>query len=220
MSVSGFSISAFRAWWSRPRERIADVGALEDFMDRHAAFGVQKCIVEYCRARSGVLWQKLFKEQAFLDALNAARWHAFSIGVGNVAEMVDAALYARVRDERAPVLEGIADAGRHVMLRYPVPEGEPDDFWLRATQGFDERMTRVGLRAPRAVKNIPVDSARIIFEVLPIHPELRQHDFELVTNNLRVNLCRSYETFVAGLDADALIGELVAPRAAVRVPAL
>ena len=45
---------------------------LEDFLDRQAAFMVQKCIYEYARARSGVLSSKLFKEPAFKAALEIA----------------------------------------------------------------------------------------------------------------------------------------------------
>lgn len=219
MAYPGFSLARLRGWF-RPREPVASVPELEDFIDRHAAFGVQKCIVEYCRARSGIQWDKLFKEPAFRAALQAARWHSFPIGVGNVGEMVDAALYPHAGDGREAVLAGIVDAGRHVLARYPVPEGEADDFWVRAMEGFERRMSRVGLRAPRAVKDIPTDTARAIFQVLPIHPDLRKHDFLLITNNLRVNLCRSYETFIDGVDAEALIGGLTAPRPAVKVPTL
>ena len=42
---------------------------LEEFLDRQAAFMVQKCIYEYARARSGVLSSKLFK-----GPLSRRRW--------------------------------------------------------------------------------------------------------------------------------------------------
>ena len=219
MGGLGFSIGSITKLFSRPPP-IRTLADMEDFIDRHTAFTIQKGIVEYCRARSGVLWSKLFKEPAFMDSLNRARWRSFGIGVGNVAEMIDAALYPRAGADRATLLEAITVAGRHVLQRYPVPQGEADDFWLQAIAVFERRMAAVKLRAPRPVRDIPVATVREIFELLPIHAEVRAHDFEPIKNNIRVNLCRSYETFIQQLEEDALVADLKAPRAPVKVPSV
>ena len=216
MTLLGFSIDSFARLFARPAP-IRTLADMEDFIDQHAAFTVQKCIVEYCRARSGVLWSKLFKEAGFIAALDRARWRAYGTGVGNVAEMVDTALR---RHAGPDLLAPIAEAGRHVLQRYPVPDGEADDFWARAIDRFERRMAEVALHAPRPVKDIPTPTAREIFEMIPIHPELRAHDFEVIKNNLRTNLCRSYETFIKRVDVDMLVADLKAPRAPVKVPSV
>lgn len=219
MAPFGFSIPGIVRLFARP-EPIRTREDVEDFIDRHAAFSVQKCIVEYCRARSGIQWSKLFKEPAFLETLDHARWRAYEIGVGNVAEMIDAALHRHAAGDRAVLLGTITEAGRHVLQRYPVPASEVDDFWSRAIDGFERRMAAVALHAPRPVKDIPTPTAREIFDLLPIHADLRGHDFELIRNNLRANLCRSYETFIKRLDPEALIADLKAPRAPVKLPSV
>ena len=199
---------------------IVSVGDVEDFIDRHAAFGVQKCIIEYCRARAGIQWSKLFKEKEFLEALDAARWKAFGIGVGNVTEMVDATLRPHAGAKRNQLVDALTSCGRHVLQRYPLPGGFAEDFWAGEIAAFETRMAKVKMRAPHAVRFIPVESSHAFFAFVPIHADLRGLDFEMIQNNLRVNLCRSYETFIKRADEAAVVADLLRPAAPVKVPAL
>ena len=66
--------------------------ALAAFMDSRAAFLAQKCVVEFCRVRAGVYWQKLFSEKEFQEALDTSRWRAYPPAFAMVAEMVEGAL--------------------------------------------------------------------------------------------------------------------------------
>lgn len=219
MTPIGNLLERLRGLFSR-RGPVTNVGDLEDFIDQHAAFGVQKCIVEYCRARAGIQWSKLFKEKEFLDALNHARWHAYPVGVGNITEMVDAALRPAAGENGEVVTATLTRCARHVLQRYPVPQGEAVDFWTQEIATLEERMGKVGLRPPRPVKDIPIPTAKVIYDLLPIHAQLRGHDYELIKNNLRMNLCRSYEIFIHRADLDALTADLLKPEAAVKVPAV
>ena len=58
---------------------------------------------KYARARSGILSAKLFKEPAFVAALEESRWRNYPICLGHVALMVDAALRPHA-PERAAAL--------------------------------------------------------------------------------------------------------------------
>lgn len=213
------ALERMRGFFAR-RGPVADIGDLEDFIDQHAAFGVQKCIVEYCRARAGIQWSKLFKEEDFLAALNKARWQAYPVGVGNITEMLDAALRPACAEKDDILNEALTRCARHVLQRYPVPGGEREDFWMREIAIVGERMGKVGMRPPKAVKDIPIPTAKRIFDLLPIHAELRGHDYELIKNNLRINLCRSYEIFQERARRDELVGDLLKPEPAVKVPAV
>ncbi|RUV71057.1 hypothetical protein EOA88_28015, partial [Mesorhizobium sp. M5C.F.Ca.IN.020.14.1.1] len=61
----------------RKPQPIGSVSDLADFMDSRAAFLAQKSIVEFCRVRAGVYWQKLFSEKEFQASLNHSRWRAY-----------------------------------------------------------------------------------------------------------------------------------------------
>ena len=100
---------------------IADAAELAGFMDSRAAFLAQKCIVEFCRVRAGVYWQKLFSEKDFQEALDHARWRAYPACYAMVAEMVEGALReaAGLRQRGLPAaLEKLALAS---FSKYPCP---------------------------------------------------------------------------------------------------
>jgi hypothetical protein len=192
----------------RKKPRFATVGELEDFLDSRAAFMAQKCIYEYARARSGVLSAKLFREPAFRAAVEAASWRNYPLALQNVSLMAERALRGPAGDEAGAMRQGLAATVRAVCRRYPVPRDMAGDFWPAAAERIAARIHRAGLAAPREVKDIPQETAEEFFAGLPIHPDLRQYDYELVTNNLRVNLCRAHEEFVATADLGRLAGLL------------
>lgn len=189
---------------------IATLPALDDFLDSQTAFLVQKCIFEYARARSGIMSDKLFKEPDFRAALEASRWRNYPICLGHVALMADAALRPFAADRNVALADGLVAAVSRITGRYRVPSGMAPDFWRTAFQDVERRLRRASLAAPHAVKDIPKDDFRAFFDRLPIHENLRGHDAMLVRNNLRVNLCRAYETFIARMDAPALTALLTA----------
>ena len=187
---------------------IASLGDLDEFADSHAAFLVQKCVYEYARARSGTLSSALFKEKAFVAALERSRWGNYPICLGHVLLMVDAVMRRHATDRVAALTDGLVDVGARVTARYDVPAGMAPDFWASAHHYVEGRLRRASLAAPHPVKDIAKDDFRTFFDQLPIHESLRGYDFSLVRNNLRVNLCRAHETFLARLDGPVLLDRL------------
>lgn len=197
----------------RPRP-IATAVALEDFLDSRAAFLVQKCIYEYARARCGLHWQKLFKEEAFIAALERSRWSNYPIALGCVAEMVLGVLRRRAGGEPDAMAAAVAGAARAVTRRYPARGAFDDAFWRQAADEIEARLGRAALAEPKPVKDIPVPDQQRFFDQLPLHESLRDHDFVLVSNNVRMNLCQMFDDFEARVRAEALAAALL-PREAV-----
>ncbi len=185
------------------------IEALDGCVDSHAAFLVQKCIYEYCRARSGILAAKLFKEPSFVAAMDRSRWQNYPICLGHVAVMVEGALRPYAGENVVGLTDGIVAVVERVTAGHEAAAGMEAGFWVAARHRIEERLRLASLAAPRAVKDIPKEDYQAFFDQLPIHESLRGHDFVLVRNNLRVNLCRAYETFVARADLPALSRLLV-----------
>jgi hypothetical protein len=182
---------------------------LADFMDARAAFLSQKCIVEFCRVRAGVYWQKLFSEAAFQTALDRSRWRAYPPCYAMVAEMVEGALReaAGMRQRALPAaIEVVAGAS---FAKYPVPNGEPEAYWEGALALVRERLAATQASAPRPVRELPDPLARKVFEAVPIHPELLTNDYDYVFNFLRMNLLRAHEDFLESADRSAIVSELL-----------
>jgi hypothetical protein len=194
---------------------------LEDFLDSRAAFLVQKCVFEYSRARAGILWQKLFKEAAFKRAVEVARWRNYPLGLENVTVMAEHCLRPHVAEEdRLALRQGLIAAAANVTDRYPVPDGFEPRFWADARERLAARIDRAGLAPPKPIKDIPKETMREFIAAMPIHASLRGHDYVLLQNNVRFNLCRMYEDLTAQADLPALAEAVVKGPSQVAVPAV
>ncbi len=193
----------------RKAEPIADAQGLADFMDSRAAFLAQKCVVEFCRVRAGVYWQKLFSEKEFQDALTTSRWLSYPPAFVMMAEMVEGVLRepAGIRQRRLPgVLVHLAG---QVFSKYPVPAGAGEGFWNDAAQLVAERLDATQAGLPRPVRDIPDPTARLVFDALPMHKDVVTNDYDYIFNNLRMNLLRAHEDFMASANVRAVADDLL-----------
>jgi hypothetical protein len=195
----------------RPAEPIRDVDGLAQFMDSRAAFLAQKGIVEFCRVRAGVYWQKLFSEKPFQEALGRSRWQAYPPCYGMVAEMIEGALRepAGLRQRRLPAaLEAVA---RQTFATYAIPADAVESFWGDAAELVHQRLAATQAGAPRPVREMPKPLARMVFEAVPIHPTLVTNDYDYIFNFLRMNLLRAHDDFTRLADRGAIVDELLGP---------
>src|SRR5262245_52755449 len=104
----------------RRRPPIRDAAAIAEFIDRNAAFLMQKGIYEYARARAGHYAKVLFGEPEFQAAVEVARWRAYPLGLLLIAEMVEGVLRPHFEPREAS-LEAVTALTLEVFDRYPVP---------------------------------------------------------------------------------------------------
>jgi hypothetical protein len=188
---------------------IRDTVALADFIDQHAAFVAQKGIYEYARARAGPYSKVLFREQAFLDAIEEARWRAYPLGLVMVAELVEGILRPHSGDDRARHFDAFRDLVLSIFDRYPVPPiGE--QAWSELRSELVRRLQLISLHPPKRAMDIPVQFAQTYWELMPIHEKLRSQDFPTTRNYLRVTMCNIHDEFSKRVDAPAVTDSLLA----------
>ncbi|MCC6888169.1 MAG: hypothetical protein IT536_06505 [Hyphomicrobiales bacterium] len=190
---------------------IRDAPTLADFIDRNAAFLVQKGMYEYSRARAGHYAKVLMREPEFLDAIEQARWQAYPLGLAMVGEMVEKVLHPLIVADRRRGIEALADLVLGVFDRYPVPEPFDAASWAQARRDLAHRLDLVGLHAPKLVKDIPVPFTKLYFDLMPIHEKLRAPDLLAISNYLRVSLINIHDELVARLDAPGAVRSLLQP---------
>lgn len=193
----------------RKAEPIVDAEGLAAFMDSRAAFLAQKCVVEFCRVRAGVYWQKLFSEKEFQDALTKSRWMSYPPAFAMMAEMVEGVLRepAGLRQRKLPGV--LVHMAGEVFARYPVPVGADEGFWNDAVKLVAERLDATQASPPRPVREIPEPVAKTVFDALPIHKDIVTNDYDYIFNNLRMNLLRTHEDFIASADLGAVADDLL-----------
>nr|AGD93220.1 hypothetical protein orf201 [uncultured bacterium] len=202
-------LDAVTAGLFRKSEPIADAAGLADFMDARAAFMAQKCVVEFCRVRAGVYWQKLFSEAEFQAELAKSRWLSYPPAYAMVAEMTEGTLRpaAGIQQRKLPgVLTNLAS---QTFAKYKVPEGATDDFWSGAAELVEARLAATQAGPPRPVRNIPDPTARLVFDALPMHKDIVTNDYDYIFNNLRMNLLRAHEDLLQAGNLDAIAEDLL-----------
>ena len=187
----------------RRRPSIRDASELADFIDRQAAFLMQKGIYEYARARAGHYAKVLFAEPGFQDAVEQSRWRAFPLGLAMVAELVEGVLRPYATD-RQHQLDALSALVLSVFDRYPVPAALGAQAWSEARTELARRLQLAGMHAPKRAFDICEPWAETYFNLMPIHEKLRGRDFQTIRNYLKVTLCNIHDEFTKRLDGAAV----------------
>jgi hypothetical protein len=188
---------------------IRETWALADFIDRNAAFLIQKGMYEYSRARAGHYAKVLMREPEFLEAIEKARWQGFPLGLAMVGEMVEGVLRSAMGEERRAGLDGLVALVLSVFDRYPVPPPVGSFAWEQARADLMRRLDQVGLHPPKLVKDIPIPLAETYFGLMPIHEKLRAPDFPAIRNYLRVSLINIHDELIERIDVPAVARSLL-----------
>ncbi|WP_291854747.1 hypothetical protein [Bradyrhizobium sp.] len=192
---------------------IVEAGALAEFIDRNAAFLVQKGMYEYSRARAGHYAKVLLREPEFLIAMESARWQAYPLGLAMVGEMVEKVLNPHIAADRRAGIDALAGLVLSVFDRYPIPEPFDAPTWEGERRELARQLELIGLHPPKPVKDIPVPFAKRYFDLMPIHQKLRAPDYPSITNYLRVSLINIHDRLVDCLDGAAAAQSLLAGNA-------
>jgi hypothetical protein len=188
---------------------IASAAELGAFLDSRAAFLSQKCVIEFCRVRTSVHWEKLFREKDFQDALTRSCWMSYTPALAMMAELVEGQLRSFAGKHQEDLRTALSALAMQVRSSHALPAGVDEQAWL-AQQGLvAERLQAAGLAAPRPIRDIAGPMARLVFEALPLHVDIVANDFDYIFNNLRMNLIRAYEDLLATADLPAVASSLL-----------
>lgn len=192
--------------FGRPAPIVSAAG-LADFLTGECAYLAQKSATDYCQAKAGLNWQKLFSEPSFQAALNVCRWEGFAGVLSDAVLVVEGRLRA-ASAESTPIDEALVRLHAAVLLRHPPPQ-HLSQGWGPETEAFRSRLARARLAARLPVETIARVGAQRLFDALPIHPHLRRHDHEMVENAIRFGLVAFSVKLDQRLDARATMHDLL-----------
>ena len=203
------AISALRrVLLGRRTPPVRDAAALTELLDAHTSYVAQRTVIEYCRARAGFNWDKLFAEPTFVEHYEVCRWEGYAAALAEVAELA----LIRLRDAGAAApeayLPGLVQVARAALLRHPVPRHRAS--WTDAADAIEPHLARALLAAPRPVHMVGLHAAEVMFGLLPIHADLRRQDREMFENSVRFAICGAFEEMTRRLDVAALEASLLA----------
>jgi hypothetical protein len=196
----------------RGPEPVVSRNDLAEFLTGEAAFLAQKSTIEYCRARAGLQWQKLFSEAAFTDALERCRWEAFALVLADMTVLAEARLRRQAAGRALELAEALCVLYEQILNSHPMPAHRSD--WHDRGEDLRQRMGRAQLAAPARTDEIAGVSGRAVFDLLPIHPSLRGHDRLMIFNHIRFGMLTFADRFDRRVDARSVTASLLDGRRA------
>ncbi len=202
-------------WRRGGNPRCRDLEQLAGLLAGEAAFVAQKSTIEYCRARAGCNWDKLFAGDEFAREMKRARWMTFPLVLADLAEMLQILLRRGGFEAAAS-----ADRLRPVVaraLRWHGPPEIPLDL-EQAEAAIAARLERT-LAAPiRPVYSFAPATGRAVFDALPLKTDARG-DRTVVENQVVFLLCGAYGRLEERIALAEIARALIAPARAVVGPA-
>lgn len=186
-----------------------DVAGLLNFLDREAAFLSQQASIEYSRARTGLLAQRIFNEDAFIAALEICRWEAFAAVLADMIVITEGRLRPFLPSHQLELRTALERAYGDILGRYPLPEHRSHG-WGEVLAALPPRLARAQLGPPRPPHSVAVRSAKRLFDTLPFHPSVRKNDKEMVVNSVRFGMIRFCERMAEKLDLPAIAQSIAA----------
>jgi hypothetical protein len=190
------------------KPRIATPESLAAFMAEHSAFVAQKCTIDYCQARSGLMWPQLEKEQAFREALDRARWEAYPLVLSDVGIMIEGLMRPAL-----PATSVLAFASwltvtyADCLNRYGPPKHrDAGATWRDDIEHFRHRLGQAQMAAPRPVHEVGGESGAALHRLMPMHPSLTKLDAPMIANTVKLRLARVYEDLERQSDLAAIAG--------------
>jgi hypothetical protein len=196
-------MSFWKFFGSRRPPRAVDIAGLADVLDREAAFLAQQTSIEYSRARTGLLAQRLFTEDAFIAALDVCRWEAFAAVLADMMVIAEGRLRPLVGSHQVELRSMLERIFASILARYPLPDHRKEG-WGDVLQELPPRLARAQLGPPRPPHSVAFRSAKRLFETLPFHPSVRKNDRQMVVNSVRFGMVRFCEHLTRDVDLQAV----------------
>lgn len=196
-------MSFWKFFGSRRPPRAIDVDGLANVLDREAAFLAQQTSIEYSRARTGLLAQRLFTEDAFIAALDVCRWETFAAVLADMIVIVEGRLRPLVGSHQVELRSMLERIFASILARYPLPDHRQEG-WGDVLEALSPRLAQVQLGPPRPPHSVAFRSAKRLFETLPFHPSVRKNDRQMVVNSVRFGMVRFSEHLTRDVDLSAI----------------
>ncbi|CAA7626432.1 hypothetical protein [Magnetospirillum sp. UT-4] len=194
------------AWLAPPPIRTPE--DLAGFIATESARVAQKATTGYCRTKAGANHDLLFKEAGFLAALDECRWSAYGLVAADICLVAEGFLRPAAAGAGEEALAAWVLAVYDGMLDAQPHPGRGPEGWSAEKAEMRARLARSRMAEPIPPANVGFDTARRIFDSLPVHPSLRREDFEVVQNLMRFGHVTFFDELSKRADKAAIVAAL------------
>ena len=187
---------------------VADVAALQHFLDSRASHIAQTTLYGYLRTRAGTRFPVLFENDAYVVSINHAKWQMWLACLSDLSVFASGLLAHRSPADPAAAGAVVRRAVEAILER----TGTPDDSGPLFAQGAEAVRSRLS-RCDRHARDETAftESPEALVRHAPIIAELMALDEEIVRNSVRFRWQEVRRELRATLDANAVLGSTARP---------
>lgn len=195
--------------WRTPA--ITTAPGLREFLDKHASLIAQKSVIGYCHVKTNLPLSELLKEKQFRDAFEVAQWEAFAAVLADLVLVAEAYLRPAAAGRLPALAERLTTVFEEILAGHPTPAHRAEG-WQAEVGKLRSRLAAAQEGLPQSIMLIAENSARRVFDVLPIHERLREADQPAVEANVRFLMVGLAHKFDGNFDYPAIVADLLPAR--------
>ena len=190
------------------KRTIADLAALQKFLDTRSSHIAQTTLYGYLRTRAGTRFPVLFENDAFVVSINHAKWQMWLACLSDLSVFAGGLLALRSR--AGPTAAGAAVCGAvdAILERTGIPD-DCGPLFAEGAMAVRDRLGRCDWHALKDDESAFTASPEALVRHAPIIPELMALDEEIVRNSVRFRWQEVRRELRAALDADSILGRTV-----------
>lgn len=185
---------------------VSDIAALDAFLTGEAAYLAQKTVIGYCRVKTMLDYDKLMTESAFRDGQDICRWEAYASALGDVLIVVEGYLRPEDPKQRARLAATLATCYDR-LIDINLPPHRQD--WQDVKAAFAARFAAAEQAEPAAPEKVIGGTARLIYDLVPIHERLKREDLVVIRGDLRLHMLAMHASMQKRFRRDALRAALL-----------
>ena len=187
------------------KRTVADIAALQHFLDTRASHVAQTTLYGYLRTRSGTRFPVLFENDAFVISINHAKWQMWLACLSDLSVFAGGLLAHRSRSGSVAAGAAVRRAVEGILERTGTPN-DSGPLFAEGAQEVRDRLARCDWYALADNESEFTASPDALVRHAPIIEELMALDEEIVRNSVRFRWQEIRRELRATLDADAVLG--------------
>lgn len=196
--------------WLKPLDEEAIDGAapFARYLDHHAAFVTQRTVAGYVQMKTRIHLHEMLKEKMFREAYERCRWTSYAAVLGDLGIIAEGYVRPHLAEGSAdPAMRGLERVHGQVLAGAKTPP-ELGLSWQSTQASFEARLARARVAPPVTAGEVARAGAKVLFESLPIHADLRSLDEPAFVDGVRFIMVSATEPLRRLLKAEALAADL------------
>lgn len=191
--------------------RIADRGALRQFLETRSSYIAQTTLYGYLRTRAGTRFPELFENDAFGVSINIAKWYIWLACLSDLAVFAGGLLWQRSGAAPSDAGRAVTSIVEDILAATGTPEQAGPEFPRLAAE-VRARLGGCHWRSVQDDASAFTESPAALVQWAPVIEDFMRLDQEIVSNSVRYAWIEIRRTLRRDLDAGPVMASVGASR--------